>query len=182
MFKTRLNRIRNLMRTQWELDGNTLGTTKYQTPHHPYYQLYGIGVACTNSACKWKRPYHACSLASKVEGECNFSFFLCSQHVPLSSQWVNNMYTRCPMCSPRVFPIAPCFNPVCFAESPPLLTYIGGPKGEALHLSIESSILGSLHTFNFFFFFFVMGQSNWLITPKNKNKIKGWTCETPPTN
>jgi hypothetical protein len=37
-----------------------------------------------------------------------------------------------------------------FAQSPPLLTYIGGPKGEALHLSIESSILGSLHSFNFF--------------------------------
>jgi len=31
---------------------------------------------------------------------------------------------------------------------PPLLTYIGGPKGEALHISIESSILGSLHSFN----------------------------------
>jgi hypothetical protein len=39
-----------------------------------------------------------------------------------------------------------------FAQSPPLLTYIAGPKGETLHLSIESSILGSLHSFNFFFF------------------------------
>ncbi len=45
-------------------------------------------------------------------------------------------------------------NPICFAQSPPFLTYIGGPKGEALfHLPIESSILGSLHSFNFFFFF-----------------------------
>jgi hypothetical protein len=44
-----------------------------------------------------------------------------------------------PMCSPRVFPIAPRFNPVCFAQSPPLLTYIEGPKGEAFsHFSIES--------------------------------------------
>jgi hypothetical protein len=40
--------------------------------------------------------------------------------------------------------------PICFAQSPPLFTYIGGPKGEALHLSIESSIFGSLHSFNFF--------------------------------
>ncbi len=47
----------------------------------------------------------------------------------------------------NVFPIAPCFNPICFAQSPPLLTYIGGPKGEALHLSIESSIFVSLHSF-----------------------------------
>jgi hypothetical protein len=28
--------------------------------------------------------------------------------------------------------------------------YIAGPKGEAIHLSVESSILGSLHSFNFF--------------------------------
>ncbi len=55
-----------------------------------------------------------------------------------------------PMCSPRVFPIAPRFNPTCRAQSPPLLTYIGEPKGEALHLSVESSILGNLHSFNFF--------------------------------
>jgi hypothetical protein len=41
-------------------------------------------------------------------------------------------------------------NPICFAQSPPLLTYIGEPKGEALHLSTESSIFGSFHSFNFF--------------------------------
>jgi len=41
-----------------------------------------------------------------------------------------------------VFPIAPHFNPICFAQSFALLTYVGAPKGEALHLSIESSILG----------------------------------------
>jgi hypothetical protein len=49
------------------------------------------------------------------------------------------------MCSPRVFPIAPYSNPIYFAQSPTLLTYIVGPKGEALHLSIESFILESLH-------------------------------------
>jgi hypothetical protein len=68
------------------------------------------------------------------------------------------------MCSPWLFPIAPCFNPICFAQSPPHLTYIGGPKGEALHLSIESSILRSLHIQ----LFFAMGQSNWLIAKKKK--------------
>jgi len=69
------------------------------------------------------------------------------------------------MCSLRVFPIAPPFNSICFAQSPPILTYIGvgGPKGEALHLSIESSILRSVHSFNFVF---AMGQSNWLIAKK----------------
>jgi hypothetical protein len=61
------------------------------------------------------------------------------------------MFTRFSMCSSRVFPVTPCFNPICFAQSPPLLSYIAGPKGEALHHSIESSILESLHSFNFFF-------------------------------
>ncbi len=65
-----------------------------------------------------------------------FSFSLCSN--------------RFPMCSPWVFPIALCFNLICFAQSPPLLTYIGGPNGEALHLSIESSIFVNLHSFKFF--------------------------------
>jgi hypothetical protein len=78
---------------------------------------------------------------------------------------------------PRVFPIAPRFNPICFAQSPPLLTYIAGAKGEALHLSIESSILGRLHSFNFFF---VMGESNWLIAKKKRKK--GWTSVAPTTN
>jgi len=52
--------------------------------------------------------------------------------------------------SPTVFPIARHFNPTCLVQSPPLHTYIGEPKGEALYLSIESSILGYLHSFNFF--------------------------------
>ncbi len=39
----------------------------------------------------------------------------------------------------RVFPIAARSNPICIAQSPPLLTYIGGPKDETLHLAIESS-------------------------------------------
>ncbi len=68
------------------------------------------------------------------------SFFLYSQHVPFNF----------PMCSSRVFPITPSFNPIRFAQSPPLLAYIGGPNREALHLSKESSILGSVHSFNFF--------------------------------
>ncbi len=70
-----------------------------------------------------------------------FSFFLCSQHVPfkfpMGSHQILNMFPKFPMCSPRVFPIAPRFDPICFAQSPPLLTYIGGPKGEELHISID---------------------------------------------
>ncbi len=60
------------------------------------------------------------------------------------------------MRSPWVFSIAPCFNPICFAQSPPLLTYIGGRKGEALHLSIESSNFWEASGFQLL----DMGQSN----------------------
>jgi len=42
-----------------------------------------------------------------------------------SSSWVPNVLPN----SPRVFPIPPHFNPICFAQGPPLLTYIAGPKG-----------------------------------------------------
>jgi hypothetical protein len=75
--------------------------------------------------------------------------------------FVPNMFPR--------LPIAPGFNPICFAQSPPLLTYIAGPKEMALWLSIESPVLGSLYSFNFCC---VIGRSNWLIA---KN-IKRWTC------
>jgi len=71
---------------------------------------------------------------------------------------------------PSVFPIAPHFNPMGFAQSPPVLTYIGGPKGEALHLSIESSILGSLHSFNLFLQW--ANQSGSLGEKKNQKKRK----------
>jgi len=57
---------------------------------------------------------------------------------------------------------------MCFAQSPPLLTYIAGPMGEALHLSLESSIWGASIVSTFF----VMSQSNWLIA-KEKNKKVG---------
>jgi len=99
-------------------------------------------------------------LSFGVGGEDFFSFFwgfpACSLQVPTGSQCVPNSTS---------------FNPICFAQSPPLLTYIAGPKGKALHLSLESFIWWSLHSFNIFF---VMGQSNGLIAKKNKKK-KSWT-------
>jgi len=67
-----------------------------------------------------------------------FSLFL----FPMGSHQVLNMFPRFSMDSPRVFPIAPHFNPICFAQNPLLLTYIVGPKGKAIHLATESFILG----------------------------------------
>ncbi len=57
-----------------------------------------------------------------------------------------------PMRFPRVFQIEPRFNPICFAQSPPLLPHIPGPKGRAFYLSMDSSSLGRLHNSNMFFF------------------------------
>jgi len=55
-------------------------------------------------------------------GETTFSFFLCSQPVsfkfPMGSHQVPHMFARFPMCSPRMFPISPGFNLICFAQSP----------------------------------------------------------------
>ncbi len=85
-------------------------------------------------------------------------FSICSQHVsfkfPMGSQWIPQGCSQ----------IIPHFNPICFAQSPPLLTNIGGPNGEALHLSIKYFILGGLESLSFF----ALGQSNWLIAKKQK--------------
>jgi hypothetical protein len=59
-------------------------------------------------------------------GRIFFHFSFVPFKFSMGSQWV-------PICSPRVFSIAPRFNPICFAHSPPLLTCIGGPKKEALY-------------------------------------------------
>ncbi len=139
-------------------------------------QFWNIEISCSQwegSACtQGALIFFLLSLGRGGEDFFHFSFD--PNMFPSSSHRVLNMFPRFLMCFPRAFPIAPRFNPMCFAQSPPLLTYVGGPKGEALHLFLESSILGSFHSF---FFFFVMGQSNWLIANK-----KSWTCESPPTN
>ncbi len=68
--------------------------------------------------------------------------------------------------SQGLFPIAPCFNPLCFAQSPPLLTYICRPKGRPSIFLLDvlfwwASIVST--------FLFVMGQWN--------STKKSCTCE-----
>jgi hypothetical protein len=80
-------------------------------------------------------------------------FSTCSFYVPFKfsmgtwwePQCVPNVFPKFPMCSPRVLPIAPCFNPFCFAQSPPPLTKGGGTPS-----LIESSILGEPPQFQLF--------------------------------
>jgi hypothetical protein len=74
---------------------------------------------------------------------------------------------------PNVFPIAPPLNPICFAQSPPLLTYIDGPKGEVFHLSIESSMLGKPPQFQLL----ILLWANQIGSLQKRS----WTCEAPPT-
>ncbi len=99
-----------------------------------------------------------------------FHFPFVPNMFPMGSHQVPKMFRRLLIRSPRVFPITPRFNPIYFAQSPPFLTFIAGPKGEALHRSIESSILGSLHSFNFFF---VMGPIKLAHCDKRKLDLRG---------
>jgi hypothetical protein len=75
-----------------------------------------------------------------------------------------------------MFPVEPQFYSICFAQSSPLLGFIAGPRGEALHLPMETFILGSHQCFRFMF---VMGKSKWLIAPPKKRKELG---KQPPSN
>ncbi len=86
---------------------------------------------------------------------------LCSHHVP-------NVLFKLPMCSPRVFPIVSCCNPLQFCpKSSPSHLYRCGPKGQKLHHFHRIFYFGEPPQFQPSFFF-VMGQSNWLIAKKNK--------------
>jgi hypothetical protein len=70
----------------------------------------------------------------------------------------------------RVFPIAPPFNPIGFAQSPPLFTYIaGGPKRKdtpSFNLIFYFGGASIVSTIFIFFSSFAMDQSNWLIAKK----------------
>jgi len=55
-------------------------------------------------------------------GEVFFFFFellMCSYHF-------SKLFPKFSMCPPRMFPITPDFKPICFAQNPPLFTYISG--------------------------------------------------------
>jgi hypothetical protein len=56
------------------------------------------------------------------EGGIEIFIFSCSHHIPNDVCQVHNIF-------PRVISIAPRLDIVWFAQSSPLLTYIGKPKG-----------------------------------------------------
>jgi len=95
-----------------------------------------------------------------------FSFFLCSQHVPfkfsMGSHQVSNMPPRFSMRFPSVFPIASCFNPICFARSPPLLTYIQVGQRVRHSMFLQNLLFWGASTL-FLCFFGWAHFSNWLI-------------------
>jgi hypothetical protein len=81
------------------------------------------GSACTQSALIFFLLSFGC-FGEVGRSEDFFHFSFVPNMFP-SSSWVPNVFLN----SPRVFPIAPHFNPICFAQGPPLLTYIPRPKG-----------------------------------------------------
>ncbi len=93
------------------------------------------------------QPICRFSMHSKCLDCFSFKFWVGEGEDFFHFPFVPNMF---PMCSPKVFPIAPHFIRVCFAQSPPLLTYLGGPKGEALHLSQNLLFWGAFIVSTFF--------------------------------
>jgi hypothetical protein len=66
------------------------------------------------------------------------------------------------------FPIAHHFYPICFGKCYSPFTYIHGPKEGTPYFKIEPSILVRLRRI----FFWVIGQSNWLIAKKTKLNLE----------
>ncbi len=127
-------------------------------------------TSCRLHLCQWHthtpplccRFVNSCFLGLRLCCRCLSCCCFCGGVIVFIFSFVLNMFSR--------FPIAPGFNPICFAQSPPLLTYIAGPKAKAPHFPIEFSTSGSLHNFNFLS---VIGQSNWPIAKKRK-KLDLW--------
>jgi len=100
--------------------------------NHKYSQFtIGVLVKVENGDKQfWEQNFHAPNVkpqhALKVPCFSLLSFGAWDRKIFFQFSFVPN---RVPMCSPRVFQIAPCFNALCFAQSPPLLTYMCGPKG-----------------------------------------------------
>jgi hypothetical protein len=83
--------------------------------------------------------------------------------------WVPIRFSLCSLCSQRVPNSTSLYSHMFCPKSSPSHLYRWA-KGTTLFLSIESSILGSFRSFNFFF---AMGQSNWLIAEKKKLDFQG---------
>jgi len=79
----------------------------------------------------WERKFHATNGKAQPALKVPVFFF---SFGPGRGAGVEDLFhfsfvpNRFPMCSRSVFPIAPCFNLVCFGQSPPLPVYICGPK------------------------------------------------------
>jgi hypothetical protein len=79
-----------------------------------------------------------------------FPFFSCSQCVPFKFPTGSHYAPQFSNVFHNMFSITPHFYPICLGKCCPPFRYIGGPKGKnSLHVKVEHSILGSLHSFIF---------------------------------
>ncbi len=105
-----------------------------------------------------------------------FFFFFLKSLVPIKFP-ICSLSSQCvPQgCSKQHLALIPYVLPKVM---PPLLTYMAGPKGKALQISIESSIMGGASIVTTFF---CDGPIKITHCKKTKNKKrKTWTCKTPP--
>jgi hypothetical protein len=76
-----------------------------------------------------------------------------------------------------MFPIAPHFYLICFAQSYPLSSYIVEPKG--MHSIFQQNLLFFWGGSKFSIVFLVMDQSKWLIAQKRKKEKESLTWRAP---
>jgi hypothetical protein len=95
------------------------------------------------------------------------TYIYCSQCVPIMISSSSQKFFK----FPNKFPIALQFDQIWCAQSCLLLTYIGGPKGKALYLHIETSIISILGKFpKFQFSCFLFGDGRIKVAHSHKRK------------
>jgi hypothetical protein len=125
----------------------------------------------------WKEKFHAANgKAQTCTQRTLFFFLLCfgvgwggGKKVFFHFSWLPNVFALCSFQVPNGFPIfSPTFSPylltfICLGKWCPPFTYIGGPKGRNCTVQNRAFCFGE---FPLFFFFGVMGQSNWHVVQK----------------
>jgi hypothetical protein len=94
---------------------------------------------------------------------------LYESHKPTCTILAEHDFPLCSQTSQSVaqgFAIAPCFNPIGFAQSPPLLTYVRGPKGHLIRHSVEFYISRQHRVFLIF-----LSWANQNISLQKKKKV-----------
>ncbi len=99
-------------------------------------------------------------------GEREEIFFFIFLDFPMCSHYVPFKFPMGPNIFPNISPYL--FTFICLGKWCPPFTYIGGPKGRNYTVQNRAFCFGESPLF---YFFGMMGQSNWHVAQKQKNKL-----------